>query len=154
MYRILLFLFLAMLLSGCAGNNAEIRYSGQVNGVSEARGFFTCNKDKIPAISLFPEDGYMMISLLSGIDTGNFQFSSGNSRGNEILFYGQFPENDGYIFLEFEDLISGDLTLTQLPEVNGGWTEGDFKVIYPNMMVEGNFKFRADPDTGPYDCVN
>ena len=159
MHRILLFLFLILTLSACGSDDdIEIRYSGQVNGEFEAQGHITCfDRNKVPFLGFraSKEDNYdqVTIYLVPGITTGNYQFTNGNIEGDGILFRA-FLGGDSSVVLSFEDLISGKLTLTQLPNEDGGWVEGEFDVIYRNTTIEETFKYRADPDDAPFDCVN
>lgn len=161
MRRILTLMVLALLLSACGSDDdIEIRFSGQISGEYEAQGGIGCiDRNKVPFLSFLAseEDDYdqVTIYLVPGITTGNYQFTNGNIEGSGILFRTfLYPEAGNGLILDFEDLISGELILTQLPDVDGGWVEGNFNVIYPNITVEGTFKFRADPEDGPFDCVS
>ncbi|MCI0714084.1 MAG: hypothetical protein L0154_28265 [Chloroflexi bacterium] len=158
MRRILILMVLALLLSACGSDDeSEIRYSGQISGKYEATGIIRCDRNNVPILGFHSskedDPSVVVIYLLPEIALGNHQFSSGNIRGNDILFSPTF-DADTFPRLELGDLISGELILTQRPDVDGGWVEGEFDVVYPNMTIEGTFKFRADPNDAPFDCVN
>jgi hypothetical protein len=161
MRRILLFLVLILALSACrSDDNIEIRLSGQISGEFEATGVIKClliDGNKVPFLSFLAseEDDYNQISmyLVPGITIGNYQFTNGNNKGNDILFLAIF-HGDNAPFWEFEDVKSGELTLTQLPDRERGWVEGKSDVVYPNLMVEGTFKYRADPEDAPIDAIS
>lgn len=144
-------------------DNIEISYSGQINGEFEATGVIKClliDGNKVPFLSFLASEGdhynQIAIYLVPDITTGKYQFSNQSIRGNSILFQALLY-GDNAPFLEMEDLISGELILKRLPHSRGGMVEGEFSVIYPNITIEGTFKFLADsdnaPNNAPFDCV-
>ena len=134
--------------------NANISYSGQLNGRLDAKGEFRCfTRDGLrPHLSfrgptVNSPDFLIAIHLPPGIKPGTHRFTSATTETVVFSFF-----FDASILLDSADLISGEITFERLPARDHGPVEGEFKLVYPNMTVEGTFKFGADAEFGPYDC--